>query len=86
MTLSALSELMGDYVNESNSYTGQGFVIPALNCTPKSSKGWTVWTFTDMDWLLMQGLPVKCYLHRFHCEDEEDGRRLLSECGAMGSN
>lgn len=80
MISSALSELMGDCADESESYSGQGFVIPALNSTPKSSKGWTVWSFTDMDWLLMQGLPIKCYLQRFHCEDVEDGQRLLADC------
>lgn len=75
-----------DYELDPDSYaaTGQGFIIPALNSTPKSRNGWTVWTFTDMDWLLMQGLPVQCYLKRFRCEDVEDGQRLLSECGAAG--
>lgn len=63
---------------------GQGFIIPSLNSTPKSPKGWTVWTFTDMDWLIMQGLPVKAYVRRFHCEEVEEGQRLLAECSGGG--
>lgn len=82
MTLSALSQLIA----ESDPLTepllpddGQVLEIPRSTC-PYPSKAWTIWTFTDLDWLIMQGLPVKAYMRRYYCEDLEESQRLLDEC------
>ena len=87
MTLSALSQLIAESepLTEPllSEYNGQALEMPRSgNLYP--SKGWTIWTFTDLDWLIMQGLPVNAYLRRYHCEDLEESQLLLAECGGRG--
>jgi hypothetical protein len=81
---SASSSQTNPYVHDEDAdkNTGQAFVIPCLHSTDTSSQGWTIWTFTDLDWLIMQGLPVNAYLLLYHCEDIEEGQRLLADCSS----
>lgn len=87
MTLSALSQLITESESLSDSGVsfddGQTLEIPR-GASVYPTKGWTIWTFTDLDWLLMQGLPVNAYLRRYRCEDLEESQRLLAECSGNG--
>jgi len=62
----------------------QAFIIPPLGHRSRASKGWSIWTFTDLDWCIMAGLPGTAYMRTYHCEDLEDGQRLLAECYPLG--
>ena len=62
----------------------QMFVIPYLNRVDPSPIGWSIWTFTDLDWALLSGRREKGYVN--YCEDLEEGQRLLAECREMGYN
>ena len=61
-------------------------MIPYLNKVDPSPKGWSIWTFTDLDWSLIGNLPGKSRMGKFYCEDLEDGQRLLAECSDRWSN
>lgn len=58
----------------------QVFCIPYLNKMDPSPKGWSIWTFTDLDWSLLGALPGKSYMRQYYCEDVEATERLLAEC------
>jgi hypothetical protein len=58
----------------------QAFSIPYLNRVDPSPRGWSIWTFTDLDWMLLSGLPGKGYMRKYYCEDLEESHRLLAEC------
>ena len=83
MTLSALFELVAESPDESPDE--QAFAIPCLHHSPRHAKGWTVWTFTDLDWLIMQGLPVKSYMRSYSCQELEEHQKLLAECSASSA-
>ena len=63
----------------SSDFTEQAFMIPYLNRMDPSPKGWSIWTFTDLDWSLLSGLPGKSYMRRYYCEELEEGQRLLAD-------
>jgi hypothetical protein len=64
---------------------GQALAIPRIGGAGfYPVKGWTIWTFTDLDWLIMQGLPVQARHARCHLEDLEEGQRLLADCRVDG--
>lgn len=89
MTLSALSQLISESdegVYESFDNDGQALEMPRSGGSLYPTKGWTIWTFTDLDWLIMQGLPMNAYLRRYHCEDLEESQRLLADCCERPSN
>ena len=60
--------------------TGQAFLIPYHNMVEPSPVGWSIWTFTDLDWALLRGLPGTSYMRKYYCEDLEEGQRILAEC------
>ncbi len=62
----------------------QVFAIPYLNKMDPSPKGWSIWTFTDLDWCLLRALPGKSYIKEYQCEDLEEGQHLLQECCGNG--
>ena len=57
--------------------TEQVFAIPYLNRVDPSPKGWSIWTFTDLDWALV--LP-KSVGRKYQCEDLEEAELLLAGC------
>ena len=58
----------------------QAFIIPYLNKMDPSPKGWSIWTFTDLDWSLLGSLPEKSYMRQYYCEEVEEAEGLLAEC------
>jgi hypothetical protein len=60
--------------------TEQEFILPYLNLMDPSARGWSIWSFTDLDWSIVSGLPKTTRMRTYHCEDVEDGQRLLAEC------
>jgi hypothetical protein len=68
----------------SSEFSEQAFMIPYLNKVDPSPKGWSIWTFTDLDWYLLSGLPGKSYMRRYYCEELEDGQHLLADCRGYG--
>lgn len=63
----------------------QVFIIPYLNRMDPSPKGWSIWSFTDLDWSLLTGLPGKSRMREYYCEDLEEGESLLAECSEIKS-
>jgi hypothetical protein len=59
----------------------QAFIIPYLNNMDPSAKVWSIWTFTDLDWSLMRGLPVRRYMRGYYCDELEEDQRILADCG-----
>jgi hypothetical protein len=64
----------------------QVFTIPCLNKVDPSPKGWSIWTFTDLDWSILGSLPVKSCTREYFCADLEEEQRLLAECDGILSN
>jgi hypothetical protein len=69
--------------------SSQAFVIPSGVETVPSHAGWSIWTFTDLDWHLLRGLPAHAWLRRYRfTADTEEAESLLAECAdcewAMG--
>lgn len=57
---------------------GQAIGLPNLS---KDWTDWSVWTFTELDRHIRQGLPVQTYLKQFHpCDDLEESQKLLADC------
>jgi hypothetical protein len=54
----------------------------STHMTLKQEIGWSIWTFTDLDWAIIGGLHEKGYVN--YCEDLEEGQRLLAECRGDG--
>jgi hypothetical protein len=54
----------------------------STHMTLKQEFGWSIWTFTDLDWAIIGGLHEKGYVN--YCEDLEEGQRLLAECRGDG--
>ena len=61
-------------------FTEHAFIIPYRNRLEPSSRGWSIWTFTDLDWALLSSLPGKYYMRAYCCEELECNERLLTEC------
>ena len=60
----------------------QAFTIPfspRADLTP-SRAGWSIWTFTDLDWHLLRGLPEGGWLRRYRCCEDVNEETLLAEC------
>ncbi len=65
----------------------QAFVVPS-NADQQPSKyltqshvGWSLWTFTDLDWHLLSGLPANAWFRRYRFSgDTAEAERLLAEC------
>ena len=65
--------------------TEQAFVIPPCEIPPQDSRnGWSIWTFTDLDWHLIRGLPAHTRERRVRFgDDANEAASLLAECGAV---
>lgn len=61
-------------------FSEHAFVIPYQNRVDPSPVGWSIWTFTDLDWALLSALPGKYYMNAYLAEDLEYSERLLAEC------
>lgn len=64
--------------------TEQAFVIPS-SAIPSADSciGWSIWTFTDLDWHLLRGLPAHTWLRRYRfADDVNEAASLLAECDA----
>ena len=71
------------------SMPSQAFVIPssafplpaALPSADAAHFGWSIWTFTDLDWHLLRGLPAHAWLRRYRfTADTDEAESLLAEC------
>ena len=63
----------------------RAFIIPYTNSMESASRknwyDWNIWTYTYLDLLILNGLPVKASVGRpYHCADLEEGQSLLAEC------
>ena len=59
----------------------QAFVIPQTHAEHARPHGWTIWTFTDLDWHLLRGMPAHAWLRRYRfASDVEEAERLLADC------
>jgi hypothetical protein len=65
----------------------QAFVVPSYAIHPprmdltQSPVGWSIWSFTDLDWHLLRGLPANAWLRRYRFSgDAAEAERLLAEC------
>ena len=63
----------------------QAFVIPypPREGLAQSAVGWSIWSFTDLDWHLLRGLPASSWLRRYrfsNSEETAEAERLLADC------
>jgi hypothetical protein len=57
---------------------------PRVDLAP-SQVGWSIWSFTALDWHLLHTLPAHPWLRRYRCASETaEAEGLLAECGVGG--
>ena len=61
----------------------QVFMIPYLHKMDPSPTGWSIWSFTDLDWSLISALPGKSKMGEYYCKDLEEEQHLLAECSDL---
>jgi hypothetical protein len=50
----------------------------------KHEFGWSIWTFTDLDWVIIGGMYEKGYTNNRENLEDSQPERLLAECSGDG--